>query len=288
MPATCSPLRYPGGKTQLASFVKHTIDINNIKDGIYCEPFSGGAGVAIKLLLSDAVESIILNDIDIGIFSVWKAIIEDTKNLVALIETTPVTIDEWHCQKEKYENLKTSGDYSLALGFSTLFLNRCNRAGIISGGPIGGHEQLSKYKIDCRFTKSTLIEKIKAIAKQKERISLYNLDAKTLVEETLACLPCDKLFVFFDPPYYKQGNNLYTNCFDHENHMQLKDAICALERHKWIVTYDNAPEIGSIYHNVQCYQYYIGYSANQVRRELEYLFYAPQLSIESFGNVQLQ
>ncbi|EAG5355425.1 DNA adenine methylase, partial [Listeria monocytogenes] len=49
MPRTSSPLRYPGGKTQLSSFVKNLLEINNIVGGTYIEPFAGGAGVAIQL-----------------------------------------------------------------------------------------------------------------------------------------------------------------------------------------------------------------------------------------------
>ena len=73
MPSTMTPLRYPGGKSQLSDFVAHTIEINNIKHPIYCEPFSGGAGVAMSLLLDNKVDSIILNDLDTAIYSIWNA-----------------------------------------------------------------------------------------------------------------------------------------------------------------------------------------------------------------------
>ena len=69
-----SPLRYPGGKSKLTDFVSHTLEINSIKNSIYCEPFCGGAGVAINLLLKNKVDKIILNDYDIGIYSFWKAV----------------------------------------------------------------------------------------------------------------------------------------------------------------------------------------------------------------------
>lgn len=47
-----SPLRYPGGKGKLAPFMKKIIDATGHKGGIYIEPFAGGAGVALDLLLS--------------------------------------------------------------------------------------------------------------------------------------------------------------------------------------------------------------------------------------------
>ena len=82
MALTLSPLRYPGGKTQLYDFVNHTININKLHNVTYCEPFSGGAGLAISLLLKNSVNSIILNDFDISVYSIWHAILNDTSTLI--------------------------------------------------------------------------------------------------------------------------------------------------------------------------------------------------------------
>lgn len=82
MPVTKSILRYPGGKTQLSKFVRHIIKINNIHNPIYCEVFCGGAGIAIDLLLSGEVHSIILNDLDPAIYSIWNATINETDHFI--------------------------------------------------------------------------------------------------------------------------------------------------------------------------------------------------------------
>lgn len=71
----------------------------------------------------------------------------------------------------------------LTLGFSTFYLNRTNRSGIIQAGPIGGRTQTGNYKMDCRYNTEVLIEKIKLIAKNKNRISLYNLDAIDFIKK---------------------------------------------------------------------------------------------------------
>lgn len=55
MPVTRSPFRYPGGKTQLISYVEHLLELNNVTD-TYIEPFAGGAGVAIGLLLDNKIK----------------------------------------------------------------------------------------------------------------------------------------------------------------------------------------------------------------------------------------
>ncbi|MCJ0570561.1 DNA adenine methylase, partial [Enterococcus cecorum] len=71
MPTTYSPLRYPGGKRQLYKFIIKMIDENIGENGIYVEPFAGGAGVAIQLLVQKNVKTIAINDLDKSIHSVW-------------------------------------------------------------------------------------------------------------------------------------------------------------------------------------------------------------------------
>ncbi|UVO87061.1 DNA adenine methylase [Bacteroides fragilis] len=52
-----SPLRYPGGKNKLSAFIAQ-ICIENDINGHYVEPYSGGASVALFLLLEGFVEKL--------------------------------------------------------------------------------------------------------------------------------------------------------------------------------------------------------------------------------------
>lgn len=81
-----------------------------------------------------------------------------TEDFINIIKSTTIDIDTWHIQKNIRKNLT---DYSiLEIGFSTFFLNRTNRSGIIDkAGPIGGFKQNGNYLIDCRFNKESLIKK---------------------------------------------------------------------------------------------------------------------------------
>lgn len=288
MPVTKSPLRYPGGKTQLSGFLKNLLEINKMKNVIYCEPFSGGFGAGMELLFSNEVDSIIINDLDLGIYSIWYAIIHDCEQFVNMINETPITIEEWHNQKEIYSVLITNNNYSIDLAFATFFLNRTNRSGIISGGPIGGYAQNSDYLLDCRFNKKDLIKKIRNINRERERIALHNLEANDLIQNILLQINPENLFVFFDPPYYKQGKNLYTNFFDHDNHFELKNCIELMDDYKWITTYDYETNIKEIYRDYPTLEYNIRYSANRVRKEKEYLFHSPATSVESYDKVIFQ
>lgn len=273
MPVTKSPLRYPGGKTQLYQFVNEMIKLNSIRECTYIEPYSGGFGIGIELLLNGDVSRVVINDYDKSIFSLWYSILNHTEQLITLIDKTPITIEEWHRQKRIHKDVKNIKD-SIENGFSTLFLNRTNRSGIIGAGPIGGYKQEGKYKLDCRFNKSSLIGKIKNIASQRSRIDLFQLDALELIILIKEQYDSKNSFIFFDPPYYIQGKNLYTNFYNHENHEELAESISNLCDYHWITTYDYAPQIQEMYKlfDNKSFSYELLYSAQQKRKATEFLF----------------
>jgi len=98
-----TPLRYPGGKQRLTPFIEEVLQKNNITDH-YCEPYCGGAGVAINLLFSHKVKNIHLNDIDKGIYAFWHSILNKTAKFCERIRTVSLTVDEWKKQREIYRN----------------------------------------------------------------------------------------------------------------------------------------------------------------------------------------
>lgn len=264
-----SPLRYPGGKNKTYEFVKHLVTENNCST--YIEPYAGGAAVALNLLLEGIVKKIIINDYDKSIYALWYSILHYPEELINLIINTEITIDEWYQQKEIQENKDTAP--LLSLGFSTLFLNRTNRSGIIKAGLIGGKKQNGAYSMDCRFPKEKLIKKITLISDLKDQIELYNLDAIEFIDTVIK--RTKKSFTFFDPPYYKKGPSLYTNFYNHEDHLLLSNKIKQeLKHRKWIVTYDIAPEIKNMYKNLDFIKYYLNYSVQDKKKGIEYMFFS--------------
>lgn len=269
MPYTMTPLRYPGGKSQFYTYLKRIIEENDVRHFKYIEPFAGGSGIAIKLLLEGLCNEIIINDIDYAIYSFWHTLLNDTRWLIDKINSTEITIDEWHKQKDIYCN---NGVHNIRdVGFSVLFLNRCNRSGILTAGPIGGKKQNGFYKLDCRFNKKNLIAKIIRIAEHKTNIHILNLDAVDLIKKYRGDNNC---LWFIDPPYFKKGRMLYQNAFDYKKHAQLSDAImCNLSSHKWILTYDCCDEILKMYNCFSHKTILLTYSVGIKRKEPEYLFY---------------
>lgn len=270
-----SPLRYPGGKYKLYKYVKHLIGLKKLDKSIYIEPFCGGAAVALNLIINNDVSEIIINDYDKSIYSFWYSVLNYTDELCNLIENTPITMKEWYKQKKIQENKEF--EKTLELGFSTLFLNRTNRSGIIKAGVIGGMKQDGNYKMDCRFNKTAIIKKIRNIAKYSDRIKIYNLDAEEFINEVVKKLR-KKSFIFFDPPYFAKGASLYTNFYNKENHVKLCEKIHTIKYHSWIVTYDNKKEISDIYKNYRSEIYKLNYSAQNKYKGEEVIFYSRTLS----------
>lgn len=265
-----TPLRYPGGKQKLFNYTKKLLENSGIKKCTYIEPFAGGAGLALNLLFSNVVENIVLNDIDRSIYAFWHSVLNETDSLCRLINNTSVTIEEWEKQREK-QNHKDSISL-LELGFSTFFLNRTNRSGIIQGGIIGGRDQSGQYKIDCRFNKGNLIKRIEKISQNKDSIRVYNLDAIELIHTVLTDI--NNAFIFFDPPYYKKGPGLYENHYTHVDHVNLSKEILEISRCPWIVTYDSTSEIKEIYSQVPSKEYTLSYSAQKRYSGKEIMFYS--------------
>lgn len=270
-----SPLRYPGGKNKLSAFLAKLCIDNNI-NGHYVEPYSGGASVALFLLLEGYVTKITINDKDRSIYAFWYSVLNKTKQLCELIDNTEVTIEEWKKQKEIQRN-KNKADL-LELGFSTFFLNRTNRSGIINAGVIGGIEQNGNYLMDCRFNKEDLINRINIIAKKKKSIRLYKKDAVKLIEKIQKEAIDDNVIFYFDPPYYLKASSLYMDHYQEYDHKEVSDKIKSIRKIRWIVSYDNVPEINSLYLGISKKEYSFKHTVYNSRDGQEVLFFSHNIN----------
>lgn len=253
-----SPLRYPGGKRKLTDFIRDAIIQNNLLGGTYVEPYAGGASVALSLLFNDYVSKVIINDIDRSIYAFWYSVLNYTEELCNRIIDTEISVSEWERQRKVQKNKENAE--LIDLGFSTFFLNRTNRSGIIKGGIIGGRKQNTKLKMDARFNKENLIERIKRISAYKDRIELHGLDAIELLKEVSNELSQDSTFIYFDPPYYNQGSALYVNHYSKDDHTILAEYIQKLKC-KWMLTYDYTPQIVDMYKENEMRLLTLNYSA---------------------------
>ena len=269
-----SPLRYPGGKSILGKFLSEQIVESDLLGKSYCELYAGGAGAALHLLLNGFVKHIIINDADPRIYAFWFAIVNDTDAFLSKLISVPVTIEEWYVQKSIYNSPK---DHSvLEVGFATFFLNRTNRSGVIHNArPIGGLDQSGNYLIDVRFNKLALRHRIEKIAYRRGSIQLFNCQAEDLLndEEWLSETTKD-CFFYLDPPYFGKGQELYLNNYTKDQHKVLANILRTKNLLKWVVSYDNTPEIKAIYSGFRMRTFGLNYSLQEKRKASELMIFS--------------
>ncbi len=277
-----TPLRYPGGKRKLAPFIKQVFVDNNLCDGIYVEPYAGGSAIALELVMTGYAREAWLNDIDPAIHAFWYSALYHSEDLIKRILTTPLTINEWHCQRDIYSN---PDKYDvLSLGFATLYLNRTNRSGILDAGVIGGLDQKGKWLIDARFNREDLVKRLRRIEQHKHHIHLFNMDAEVLLKDIN--LPKRSL-IYLDPPYFRKAQRLYRNHYAKSDHARIAKLVQKNLKNHWIVSYDDVPEIAELYKNAPKIRYVLNYSAQTKRNGGELMFFSKSLNYPNTNNPAL-
>jgi DNA adenine methylase len=237
-----SPLRYPGGKGCIFPFVSDLFYENQLIGMNYAEPYAGGAGLALRLLFEGYVEKIYINDIDKSIYSFWNVVLNRPKEFCKWIRNVKIDINRWEYYKDMQSNIVRIDEFELAK--STFFLNRTNISGVIKGGAIGGKMQEGKYKLDARFNKADLINRIMKIAELKSRIAVSNLDGISFLKKMDN--KKEDIFIYLDPPYFQKGADLYMNFYKENDHKKLSKRVAKLKK-KWMVSYDNQEFILNLY-----------------------------------------
>lgn len=271
-----SPLRYPGGKAKIAPFIAGAIRGRRIATVV--EPFAGGAGASLRLLLDEYVEEIILNDIEPGIAAFWRAVVASPHELAEMIEKAETSIDEWHRQHEIAIG-KSAGD-DVALGFATFYLNRTNRSGILRGRPIGGLDQTGAWKIDARFNREELARRVRRLGLYANRITVLEEDGVAIVRRHLA----PDALVYADPPYLEAGGRLYLNAMSWDDHSALAGALRASDA-PWIVTYDRDPRVLELYPDHRRAEFGLTHSAGPAHAGREYAIFSPAIGRPELGRL---
>lgn len=276
-----TPLRYPGGKSKLCGFIRDLIKENNFEGGVYVEPYAGGAGVALELLLTGVVSKIHINDLNVGVFNFWSNVLLHTDRFIERIYSCKLNMDEWYFQREVF-NSPTLHD-GFDVGFAFFYLNRTNRSGILNGGVIGGYDQKGNYKIGARFNKDALVDRIINISRRSSDIFLYNMDAELFLQ-TVDAMQLANALIYIDPPYYVNGRRLYDNFYEHDDHGRISKLVSSL-RTPWVLSYDDTEQIRRFYSNSRVAEIDLLYSAQRKVKGQEVIFFSDDLIVPSVFQV---
>lgn len=270
-----TPLRYPGGKQRLAPFIAEILEHNALEGGHYAEPYAGGAGVAMDLLLANRVSHVHLNDSSIHIYAFWQSVTTRPEDLCRLVASASMSVEDWREHREVVRH--PEGHDLLEIGFSTFYLNRCNRSGVLTGGLIGGLEQAGQWRMDARFPINELIRRIEAIATKASSISVTNLDAEEFLSAYAAERLPDDALLYCDPPYYERAQRLYLDSYQHDDHTRLAKLIQGGVRQRWLVSYDGHPDVIALYEERRKFLYDLQYSAARSYKGREVFIFSDDL-----------
>ena len=238
-------VRYPGGKSKLK---KHILPFIPSLNGVeYREPFVGGGSIFLSIIEKESISKFIINDFDVQMGALWQSVIYNPLALIDRIKSYIPTVDSY---LQFVESLNTSETLSvLELGFRKLAVHQMSYSGLglMAGGPIGGNSQSSKYVIGCRWSPLRLektILKISELTKHldsdKKIISSLDFESVISRDSTLST------FIYLDPPYYDKGADMYVHSFKTNDHIRLANVLKKTP-HKWLLSYDDCPEVRELY-----------------------------------------
>ncbi len=271
-----TPLRYPGGKQRLAPFIAELLEHNNAIGWNYAEPYAGGAGVAMELLLDGKVNHVYLNDSSRHLYAFWTSILAYPEDFCRRISRASLSVASW---KEHREIVRCPDGHDLMdLGFSTFYLNRCNRSGVLTAGVIGGLAQRGRWRVDARFPRNELIKRIEVIASRKKQITVSNLDAEEFMLNRVNSLAPTTL-VYCDPPYFARAERLYLNAYEADDHVRLAEVIQRRLKRPWLVSYDGHADVINLYRKRRKFVYRLQYSAMRSYAGAEVFVFSDNLKI---------
>ncbi len=252
-----SPLRYPGGKSRAISQILPQLPPEIAE---YREPFIGGGSVflAIQHLLGDSVDRYWINDLNPDLYCFWKGARDSIDSLVEAVQTSK---HKYPNGRELFKDL-TQPDLNLSefdRAVRFFILNRITFSGTVDSG---GYSQQA---FERRFTESS-IERLRQLSPSLALANITNQDYESLLVQ-----PGENVFIFLDPPYfsatksklYGVKGSLHTS-FDHERFAATMQNC----PHKWLITYDNSPEIKQLFSFAKITEWTLQYGMNNYKQTI--------------------
>lgn len=244
-------IRYPGSKDKLSGGIVRRfpdrVRMPLFAKGLscYCEPFFGSGAIGWKVLTwLPRTVAVLVNDLDPGVASLWRAVLSCPDELVELVRGFEPTADRF------YEFKAADGDEGVdpvGSGFRKLALHQMSFSGlgVMAGGPLGGRKQASDYDPACRWRPHKIARKVYACHRLMQRFARFEVMNEDFAA-VLSRVRCPRAFVYLDPPYYVQGAALYRHAMTDADHARLA-ATLRQAPYDWVLSYDDAPRVRDLY-----------------------------------------
>ncbi len=250
-----SPLRYPGGKSRAVRLIASYLPPDFAE---YREPFVGGGSLFLYLKQHHPHRRYWINDLNAELYHFWMQAQHDSERLAAEVATIKQTRTDGRALFYELLHTDTSTLSPRERAVRFFVLNRIGFSGTVEAG---GY---SRYAFQHRFTPSS-IERLARLGPLLEGVYITNHDYRHLLTATDE--PC---FTFLDPPYYKATpSRLYGRrgilhtTFDHTTFAQAMQEC----PHRWLITYDDSPEIRRHFAFAYCYAWQLQYGMNNYKQE---------------------
>jgi DNA adenine methylase len=254
-----SPLRYPGGKQRAIEQIARLFPESARE---YREPLVGGGSVFFHARSSNFAEKYWINDKFSELFAFWRAV-QDEETCARLMRDLEMLRLSFGNDPEKIKKYflqaraeKTADRYRAALLF--FFFNRVTFSGTTRAGGFSSAASLR------RFTASS-IERLAPLPQALADVQITNLDFEDVILK-----PGRGVFIFLDPPYFKASRLYGRGGILHDfDHVRLARILKALPKHRFLITYDDCPEIRKLYRwaNIQDWQLQYGMNNCNLKKE---------------------
>lgn len=230
--------RYPGSKAKQLDQIMSRIPLSVDS---FVEPFAGTAVTSLALAKRQKLHSLVINDADIGIASIWWSVINELDEFCSRIETYTPSVDDFYLWKKYPLN-----EISVETGFQKLVLHQISYSGLgtKAGSPIGGRLQKGSYKIGCRWNANSLIKKA------TEFHNVLGSVTNVSVCNTTDYFSLGLGFTYLDPPYFSAGPSLYK--YGQFDHVKLSHYLHGAT-FDWILSYDDVDDIRDMYSWAEIY-----------------------------------
>lgn len=249
-----SPLRYPGGKSRAIQQIRNHLPASFAE---LREPFVGGGSVFLYIRQKYPDVKIWINDLNYDLYCFWKSARDDTQRLAnAVVKIKEESTNGPELFDEMRNNFHADmSDFDRAVRF--FVMNRITFSGTVDSG---GYSELAFHT---RFTPSS-IRRLLSLEPLLQDVKITHLDYRSVIHE-----PGEDVFLFLDPPYltatksrlYGKNGALHT-AFDHAEFAEEMKRC----PHKWLITYDDSPEIHSNFASSYRYEWELQYGMNNYKQ----------------------